>query len=100
MEGVNMSKYEYKPGDQIHINIDALIDKDADIDHVIVVTDHEEDGTVFTLANERGELVALNGECCFIDHKVAGTEDLYDLVSVDGPEVIHFMMSGHDIGLM
>lgn len=82
---------EYKPGDCIHINIDALIDKDAYLD---------EDGTVFTLANERGKLVALNGECCFIDHKVAGTKDIYDLVSVDGPEVIHFMLSSHDIGLM
>ena len=91
---------EYKPGDCIHINIDALIDKDADLDYVAIVTSRDENGTVFELANDRGELVALNGERYFIDHKVAGTEDLYDLVSVDDPEVIHFMMSGHDIGLM
>ena len=98
MEGVKMK--EYKPGMMIHINIDALIDNDADLDHVVIVTDHEDDETVFTLANERGKLCALNGECCYIDHKVAGTKDLYDLVSVDGTEVIHFMLSGHDIGLM
>ena len=91
---------EYKSGDCIHINIDALIDKDADLDYVAIVTSHDENGTVFELVNERGKLVALNGECCFIDHKVAGTKDVYDLVSVDGPEVIHFMLSGHDIGLM
>lgn len=91
---------EYKPGTPVHISIDALIDKDADLDYVMIVTAHDEDEIVFELVNERGKLVALNGECCFIDHKVAGTKDLYDLVSVDGPEVIHFMMSGHDIGLM
>ena len=91
---------EYKPGDCIHINIDALIDKDADLDYVAIVTSRDENGTVFELVNERGKLVALNGECCFIDHKVAGTKDVYDLVSVDGPEVSHFMLSGHDIGLM
>ena len=91
---------EYKSGDCIHINIDALIDKDADLDYVVIVTSRDENGTVFELVNERGKLGALNGECCFSDHTGAGTKDVYDLVSVDGPEVIHFMLSGHDIGLM
>lgn len=91
---------EDRPGTAITIDINALIDNDAHLTFVEVVTDHEEDETIFTLANELCELGAEDGKTCCIDHKIAGTKDVYDLVSVDGPEVIHFMLSGHDIGLM
>ena len=98
MEGVNMR--EYRPGTAITIDINALIDNDAHLTFVEVVTDHEEDETIFTLANELCELVAEDGETCCIDHKITGTADLYDLVSAERDGAAHFILSGHDIGLM
>ena len=66
---------EYRHGTAVVIDINALIDNDAHLTFVEVVTDH-------------------------IDHKIAGTADLYDLVSAERDGAAHFILSGHDIGLM
>lgn len=91
---------EDRPGTAIAIDINALIDNDAHLTFVEVVTDHGEDESIFALANELCELVAEDGETCCIDHKIAGTADLYDLVSAERDGAAHFILSGHDIGLM
>ena len=43
---------EYRPGTAIVIDINALIDNDAHLTFAEVVTDHEEDQAIFTLAND------------------------------------------------
>ena len=90
---------KYNVGDVVCISIDALIDDDADMNYVEIMTDHYEDGTYYAILNEFGELACYDGEECVIDHVVNGTTDLYDLVCNNGETNVHFMLSEHDLDI-
>ena len=90
---------EYKIGERVCISVDAMIDGDAEMEFVDIVTDHDGDGTFYSLYNEFGELCCLDGEECTIDHIVAGTEDVFDLVNNNGETSVHFMLSKNDMDI-
>lgn len=90
---------KYNIGTRVCISIDAMIDGDADMKFVDIVTDHDEDGTWYKLYNEFGELCCLDGEECTIDHIVNGTEDVYNLVNNNGGDTVHFMLSERDLDI-
>lgn len=88
----------YFPGETVGISVDAMINGDADMEYVDIMTDHDGDKTFYMLLNEFGELCCLDGEECEIDHIVNGTTDVYDLVNhSDG--TVHFMLSEHDLDI-
>lgn len=90
---------KYKIGLKVCISINALIDGNADMDYVDIMTDHDDDGEFYMLLNDLGELCCLDGEECTIDHIVNGTTDLYDLVNLNGETTVHFMLSEHDLDI-
>lgn len=89
---------QYKVGEKVCISVNAMIDGDADMDYVDIVTDHDEKEKFYMLFNEFGELCCLDGEECTIDHIVNGTTDVYDLVN-DNDGTVHFMLSEHDLDI-
>ena len=90
---------EYKVGEKVCISVNAMINGDADMDYVDIMTDHDGDETFYMLLNEFGEVCCLDGEECTIDHIVAGTEDVFDLVNNNGETSVHFMLSKNDLGI-
>jgi len=89
---------KYEIGQKVCISVDAMIDGDAEMEFVDIVTDHDGEGTFYMLFNEFGELCCLDGEECMIDHIVNGTTDVYDLVNRNDGDV-HFMLSKHDLDI-
>lgn len=89
---------KYTIGEKVCISIDAMINDDADMDYVDIITNHGGEETFYMLYNEFGELCCLNGEECTIDHIVNGTTDIYDLVNHNDGDV-HFMLSKHDLDI-
>lgn len=89
---------KYAIGEKVGISINSMIDGDADMEFVDIVTDHDGEETFYMLYNEFGELCCLDGEECTIDHIVNGTTDVYDLVNHNDGDV-HFMLSEHDLDI-
>ncbi len=90
---------KYTVGERVCISIDTMINEDADMDFVDIVTDHDGEETFYMLYNEFGELCCLDGEECTIDHIVNGTTDIYDLANDNGECTVHFMLSEHDLDI-
>ena len=89
---------KYELGKKVCISIDAMINGDADMDFVDIVTEHDEDGTWYMLLNEFGDVCCLDGEQCTVDHVVNGTTDVYDLINHENGDV-HFMLTEHDLDI-
>lgn len=89
---------KYTIGEKVCISVDTMINEDADMDFVNIVTNHDGEETFYMLCNEFGELCCLDGEECEIDHIVNGTTDIYDLVNHNDGDV-HFMLSEYDLDI-
>lgn len=89
---------QYKVRENVCISVNAMINGDADMEYVDIVTYHDGKEKFYVLFNEFGELCCLDGEECTIDHIVNGTTDVYDLVNRNGGDV-HFMLNKHDLDI-
>ena len=89
---------KYQAGQKVCISVNEMINGDADMDFVDVVTYHDGEETFYMLYNEFGELCCLDGEECTVDQLVTGTKDVYDLVNKNDGD-IHFMLSKHDLDI-
>lgn len=90
---------KYKVREKICISIDAMINGNADMDYVDIITDHDGDETFYMLLNESGEVCCLDGEECIIDHIITTTENIFDLVNNNGEKSVHFLLSEKDLGI-